>query len=81
MAKTVNIYAPFSRGNKKELKEWKKEEKCHCHHHGHGCCAGGVWFAGWLFTIALLKLTFWKAVLALVIWAYYLGSYFAGIWH
>lgn len=35
---------------------------------------GGFWCAGWLFTIGLLKLTFWKAVLALIIWAYYLGN-------
>jgi len=32
-----------------------------------------IWFVGWLFTIGYLKLTFWKAVLALVIWPYYVG--------
>lgn len=32
-----------------------------------------VWFGGWLFTIGYLKLTFWKAALALVIWPYYIG--------
>ncbi len=41
----------------------------------------GFWFAGWLFTIGFLKLAFWKAVLALVIWAYYLGSALSGIVH
>jgi hypothetical protein len=68
--------------------EMKKEIKCNhdchcgCRHHGHhGGFLGGLWFAGWLFTIGLLKLTFWKAVLAIVIWAYYLGSYAASIWH
>lgn len=35
---------------------------------------GGVWFAAWLFTIGLLKLGFWKAVLAIVIWPYYVGA-------
>jgi hypothetical protein len=34
---------------------------------------GTLWFGAWLFTIAFVKLSFWKAVLALVIWPYYLG--------
>ena len=34
---------------------------------------GGVWFAGWLFTLGFLHLTVWKGVLALVVWPYYLG--------
>jgi hypothetical protein len=34
---------------------------------------GMLWFGAWLFTIALLHLSFWKAVLALVVWPYYLG--------
>jgi len=32
-----------------------------------------IWLVGWLFTIGYVKLTFWKAVFALVIWPYYLG--------
>ena len=39
--------------------------------------AGGVWFGGWLFTIGFLKLSFFKGVLALLVWPYYLGDYFA----
>jgi uncharacterized membrane protein len=35
---------------------------------------GPIWFAGWLFTIGYVHLGFWKAVLALVIWPYYLGA-------
>lgn len=35
---------------------------------------GPIWYIGWLFTIAFAKLTFWKAVLALIIWPYYLGN-------
>ncbi len=31
------------------------------------------WFAAWMFTIGFLHLAFWKAVLALVIWPYYIG--------
>ncbi|HXV12970.1 MAG TPA: hypothetical protein VEC56_02070 [Candidatus Krumholzibacteria bacterium] len=35
---------------------------------------GPIWFMGWLFTIGYVHLSFWKAVLALVIWPYYLGA-------
>ena len=35
--------------------------------------AGGLWFMGWLFAIGFLHLTFWKGVLAIVVWPYYLG--------
>ncbi len=41
----------------------------------HGS-AGLFWFAAWLFTIGYLDLTFWKGVLALIIWPYYLGVEF-----
>lgn len=33
-----------------------------------------LWIAGGLFTIGFLQLAFWKAVLALLIWPYYLGQ-------
>jgi len=40
---------------------------------------GPVWFIGWLFTIGYLHLPFfWKGVLALIIWPYYLGRALAG---
>jgi hypothetical protein len=35
--------------------------------------SGMVWFAGWLFTIGYLKLAFWKGVLGLIVWPYFLG--------
>lgn len=37
---------------------------------------GGLWFIGWLFTIGYLHLTFWKGVLAIVLWPYFLGVHF-----
>ncbi|MBN1461240.1 MAG: hypothetical protein JXA57_17060 [Armatimonadetes bacterium] len=48
---------------------------------GHGDNRGGSaaifsgtgWFVFWLFTIGFVDLSFWRAVLALVIWPYYLG--------
>ena len=38
---------------------------------------GLLWFAGWLFTIGFLDLSFWRGVLALVIWPFFLGEHFA----
>jgi len=38
-----------------------------------GTTAGPFWFAGWLFTIAFARLVWWKALLALVLWPYFLG--------
>lgn len=35
---------------------------------------GSLWFIGWLFTIGLLQLAFWKGVLAIVIWPYFIGE-------
>jgi hypothetical protein len=46
-------------------------EKIKIEHHTLG---GGMWIAGWLFTIGYLQLTFWKGVLALILWPYYIGS-------
>jgi hypothetical protein len=34
---------------------------------------GMLWFAAWMFTIGVAQLSFWKAVLALVIWPYLIG--------
>jgi hypothetical protein len=39
--------------------------------------SGTLWFAGWLFTIGFLHLTFWKGALAIVLWPYYLGLLYA----
>ncbi len=43
-------------------------------HRGNpGGMAGAFWFAGWLFTIAFARLVWWKALLALILWPYFLG--------
>jgi len=34
---------------------------------------GVIWFIGWLFTIGYVNLVWWKIVLGVVIWPYYLG--------
>ena len=36
-------------------------------------CFGSIWGIGWLFTIGWLQLGFWKGVLAIVVWPYYIG--------
>jgi hypothetical protein len=41
---------------------------------GNGESMGILWFIGWLFTIGFLKLAFWKGVLALILWPYYIGA-------
>ena len=38
--------------------------------------SGPFWFTGWLFTIGYVHLGFGKALLALIIWPYYLGVVF-----
>ena len=49
------------------------------HEHKHPRRGGGVplagsfWFAGWLFTIAFAHLVWWKIILGIVVWPYYLG--------
>ena len=35
---------------------------------------GTSWFIGWLFTIGFADLGWWKGLLGLVIWPYYLGD-------
>jgi len=44
----------------------------------HGATAFS-WFAGWLFTIGFVHLSFWKGVLAILIWPYYLGIEISGL--
>lgn len=44
------------------------------HHRHDPAWIGPIWFIGWLFTIGYLHLPFfWKGVLALIVWPYYLG--------
>ncbi|MEK7176861.1 MAG: hypothetical protein AAB719_00985 [Patescibacteria group bacterium] len=35
-----------------------------------------IWMIGWIFSIGYLHLPFWKGVLALFIWPYYVGKHF-----
>lgn len=38
---------------------------------------GGLWFIGWMFTVGYLEFGFWKGLLALIVWPYFLGDHFA----
>ncbi|MEZ5893605.1 MAG: hypothetical protein R3C58_10770 [Parvularculaceae bacterium] len=38
---------------------------------------GVLWCIGWLFSIGFLKLGFWKGVLALFVWPYFIGAHLA----
>jgi hypothetical protein len=38
-----------------------------------GSLTGAFWSAGWMFTIAYAKLIWWKALLALIVWPYFLA--------
>ena len=40
---------------------------------------GLIWIAACLFTIGFLKLTFWKGVLAVLLWPYYVGVWVSGL--
>jgi len=35
---------------------------------------GAFWFAGWLFAIAYANLVWWKIILGIVVWPFYLGD-------
>lgn len=42
----------------------------------HDAVFGSLWTIGWLFTVGYLHLKFWKGVLALFVWPYYIGVKF-----
>ena len=46
---------------------------------GHGAgAAGAIWFFGWLFTIGFVNLVWWKIILGIVVWPYFLGVFLHG---
>lgn len=49
------------------------EHKSRAKSKGASPAAGMLWFGGWLFTIGFAKLVWWKALVALVVWPYFLG--------
>lgn len=51
-----------------------EDSKVKCNPAQHASIVGPVWYIGWLFTVAFANLSFWKAVLGLIIWPYFLGN-------
>lgn len=43
------------------------------YHHSSPVVVAPIWFMGWLFTIGYVSLVWWKILLALVVWPYFLG--------
>lgn len=62
--------------DRQHVKELVTMEKIRIEQHTF---SGTLWFAAWLFTIGFLHLTFWRSVLALVLWPYYLGLTFSSL--
>jgi hypothetical protein len=50
-----------------------EHEHKHRHSGGGASFAGAFWFAGWLFTIAYANPVWWKIILGIVVWPYFLG--------
>lgn len=50
------------------------ERKIHVH---NTLSLGGLWFAGWLFSIGYLKLDFWGGLIGIIVWPYFMGTHFA----
>ena len=48
-----------------EKRKWKMDK---------GGFFGMFWFAGWLFTLGFANLVWWKAILGIVVWPFYLGD-------
>ena len=36
---------------------------------------GTLWFAGWLFTIGFAHLVWWKIIMGIVVWPFFLGNH------
>ena len=43
-----------------------------------GAVIGPIWLIGWLFTLGYAQLVWWQAILALVLWPYFLGGAVTG---
>lgn len=50
------------------------ETQAACSHGFAQPLVGIIWVIGWWFTIGFCKLVWWKAIIAVVFWAYYLGA-------
>ncbi len=51
-----------------------ERESRHSHRAAPASMGGIIWFIGWLFTIAYAHLVWWKIILGIVVWPYFLGA-------
>jgi len=56
----------------------EKEEKKHWHRRRSATLIGPIWFIGWLFTVGFANLIWWKIILGLVVWPWFLGKAVGG---
>jgi hypothetical protein len=70
--KKQNLFENKSHGRRIEMSDECKKNHTKVEVFGN---SGMIWIIGWLFTIGYTGLSFWKAVLALLIWPYYLGVF------
>lgn len=57
------------------------EEKATCSHNVTQPLVGTVWVIGGWFTIGFCKLVWWKAIIAVVFWAYCPGAVLSRAWY
>jgi hypothetical protein len=55
-----------------------EEKKRWYHRRRSATLVGPIWFIGWLFTIGYANLVWWKIILAVVVWPYFLGRALLG---
>lgn len=67
----IDVAEPAAKTEKAKEKEKEKERSF-----GPGDLGGTIWFIGWLFTIGFAGLVWWKALLAVLLWPYFLGVTF-----
>lgn len=61
---------------KREIRRAMRQERTQKIRIDQHSISGALWMAGWLFTLGFLHLPFWKGLLALLLWPYYLGASF-----
>ena len=64
---------PFENSARKLNINIEEEEMSKRNGGASGAAGGVIWFIGWLFTIGYVNLVWWKIILGIVIWPYYLG--------
>jgi hypothetical protein len=71
---TISVPIPAPAAGETETTTKRKErDKTAAQPAAPSSVGGMLWFAGWLFTIGFAQLVWWKALLAVIAWPYFLG--------